>query len=120
MTGPVTGEDAVCNYLAARGWTILARNWSVTSGPLRGSLDIIAQSPTGQLAIVEVKTRRAGTRAPYVAPDLAQITRLRALTSKWLANADGTFASVQIDTATVTAGATPGAPATVDYRSNVA
>ena len=50
------GEELACRYLEAKGYSILERNWR--SG--HRELDLIAQrGPT--LAIVEVKTRSAGS-----------------------------------------------------------
>ena len=49
------GEDAVCDYLEERGYTILTRNYRKKSG----EIDIIAQD--GDTAVfVEVKTRKYG------------------------------------------------------------
>ncbi|ATS18646.1 YraN family protein [Synechococcus sp. PCC 6717] len=48
------GEEAVVRWLRAQQWQIVARNW----GCRRGELDIVAYSPGGVLAFVEVKTRR--------------------------------------------------------------
>ena len=50
------GEELACRYLETKGYSILERNWR--SG--HRELDLIAQrGPT--LAIVEVKTRSAGS-----------------------------------------------------------
>ena len=49
------GEELACRYLEAKGYSILERNWR--SG--HRELDLIAQR--GTLAIVEVKTRSAGS-----------------------------------------------------------
>ena len=49
------GEDAVCDYLEEKGYTILARNYRKKCG----EIDIIAQD--GDTAVfVEVKTRKYG------------------------------------------------------------
>lgn len=45
------GEDAAAAYLAAEGWTLIARNWRCRAG----ELDIIAARGE-DLAFVEVKT----------------------------------------------------------------
>ena len=47
------GEDAVCLWLAKRGFTICERNFAIRSG----EVDIIAQKDE-ILAFVEVKTRK--------------------------------------------------------------
>ncbi len=51
------GEDAVCRYLEARGYTIRDRNFRIHGG----ELDIVA-SRNDELCFVEVKTRRAGSQ----------------------------------------------------------
>lgn len=50
------GEEAVCKYLAERGYTIEARNYRIKGG----EIDIVA-SNGDYLAFVEVKTRRHGS-----------------------------------------------------------
>ena len=70
-------EDAVVRHLAARGWTILARNLRVG----RSELDIVASEPSGPCAfiIVEVRSRtvpRYG--APEESVDAAKVARLYA------------------------------------------
>lgn len=51
----VVGESYAAAWLHAKQWQILARNWSNRFG----ELDIIALSPNGILAFIEVKTRRS-------------------------------------------------------------
>lgn len=50
------GETAVCQWLEARGYTIVDRNYCVRGG----EIDIIAKNET-DLAFVEVKTRKPGS-----------------------------------------------------------
>lgn len=49
-------EEAACDYLVARGFSILARNLRL--GPLE--LDIVARDGAGTLAVVEVRARKKG------------------------------------------------------------
>ncbi|WP_040768523.1 YraN family protein [Tsukamurella sp. 1534] len=113
------GEDLVCEYLADRGWTVLDRNWRYSGGGLRGELDVIARSPDGLLAVVEVKTR-SGTAygSGFEAVTPRKVAQLRALTSRWLAEREGAFAQVRIDVASVFT--PPGGPVTLEYRAGVA
>lgn len=53
------GEDAVCEYLIARGHSIVERNWR--KGHLE--IDIITLAPDG-IHFVEVKARTAPVAAP--------------------------------------------------------
>lgn len=55
MTTGERGEQLATDYLKRQGYSILARNWRCK----RGEIDIIAQSSTGDLAFVEVRTRHA-------------------------------------------------------------
>lgn len=50
------GEDAVCKYLAERGYKIKARNYRIKGG----EIDIVA-SNEDYLAFVEVKSRKHGS-----------------------------------------------------------
>jgi putative endonuclease len=50
------GEDIACRYLEEKGYKILDRRFSNTSGPRLGEIDIIA-SDRGILVFAEVKTR---------------------------------------------------------------
>jgi putative endonuclease len=49
------GENLVANYLTARGYTIVTRNWHCP----RGELDLVTTDPDGEWVFVEVRTRRA-------------------------------------------------------------
>lgn len=48
------GEELAAQYLCGRGYRILHRDWRLK----HRDLDIVAMSPEGTLAVVEVKTRR--------------------------------------------------------------
>jgi putative endonuclease len=50
------GEDIACHYLQKRGYRVLVRNYTNTSGIRLGEIDIIARYK-GQIVFVEVKTR---------------------------------------------------------------
>lgn len=76
------GEDLVARHLAATGHTLLARNWRCPVG----EIDIVAVTPAGVLAMVEVKTRRSvafGSPAEAITPQ--KHARLRRLAASWLA-----------------------------------
>lgn len=48
------GEELAAQYLCGKGYRILHRDWKLK----HRDLDIVAMSPEGVLAVVEVKTRR--------------------------------------------------------------
>jgi len=75
------GEDAACAFLEAKGYTILARNYTVRYG----ELDIIAQKEE-IVVFAEVKTRRNtryGRACEAVSP--AKQRKLIAAANLWLA-----------------------------------
>lgn len=99
----------MARHLTATGHTVLARNWRCPEG----ELDIVALTPAGTLAVVEVKTRRStayGTPAEAITRVKHQ--RLRRLAAAWLA-AHPHRGEVRLDLAAVTVPAV-GAPA-LDY-----
>jgi putative endonuclease len=78
------GEDAVARWLAASGWTVLARRWRCAAG----ELDLVVRDPAGTLVAVEVKVRttaRAGSGAESV--DHRRLARLRAALSEFARHA---------------------------------
>jgi putative endonuclease len=101
------GEVLAARWYAARGYTIVARNWRCPDG----ELDLVAARP-GELVFCEVKTRtsnRFGSPAEAVTP--AKQRRLRRLAARFLADADaavptaaGRGAALRFDVAAVLAG----------------
>jgi putative endonuclease len=76
------GEELVCQYLTARSYRILERNWRSKCG----ELDLIALSKIGKVCFIEVKTRsslRFGH--PLEAIDAKKALRLQKLALDWLA-----------------------------------
>lgn len=53
------GEEAAARHLVARGWRVLARGWRAAGR----EIDLVVERE-GIVALVEVKTRRAGGLAP--------------------------------------------------------
>ncbi len=70
------GENAALAHLLSRGYVLLDRNWRFG----RGELDLVMESPEGDLVFVEVKTRRqrlAGDPLEWITPrKQAQIRRV--------------------------------------------
>src|SRR5947209_4231245 len=76
-----SGERVAANWLEARGYRILARNWRCPYG----ELDLIAEQ-NGEIIFVEVKTRRGATHgAPEEAITPAKRVRLIAAAQTYLA-----------------------------------
>jgi putative endonuclease len=71
------GEDLAHRYLMREGFTIVARNYSLSTGD--GEADLIARDGD-DLVIVEVKTRESGSHGPperAIGPDKQRaLTRL--------------------------------------------
>ena len=89
------GEQLAVDYLNQMGLRVLARNWRCRYG----ELDIIAaDDATRAVVFVEVKTRTGeqyGGVEQAVTP--AKVRRLRRLAGLWLAQQQGSWASVRID-----------------------
>lgn len=75
------GEDVTAQWLAANGWTLLARRWRCPAG----ELDLVLRDPAGTLVGVEVKVR-SGTRAGSAAESLdpRRVARLRSALGQFL------------------------------------
>lgn len=81
------GEQIACDHLRDRGMRILARNWRLAAGELRGELDIVALD-AGVAVVVEVKTRRGdGLGGPVRAVTPRKQRRVRALAAAFLREA---------------------------------
>jgi len=96
------GEQLAVDYLRDLGLRVVDRNWRCRYG----ELDVIAaDDAAGAVVFVEVKTRTTelfGGVAEAVTP--AKVRRLRRLAGVWLAQQQGSWASVRIDVVTVRIG----------------
>ncbi len=89
---------------------VLARNWRVADGELRGELDLVAVDPMrGTLVVCEVKTRRDADRfgGAVAALDHRKHRRLRALTGAFLREQGARFPSVRLDLVAIDVGHRP-------------
>lgn len=83
-----SGENLAAAYLEARGYRIVARNWRLASGELRGELDIVAARER-TLAFIEVKTRRRESHGgPLLAVGPSKQAKVRALAGAFLRSSD--------------------------------
>ncbi|MHB8437854.1 MAG: YraN family protein [Acidimicrobiales bacterium] len=99
------GEEAVAEWYAVHGCTVLARNWRC---PL-GELDLVVFDPaTSTLVCCEVKTRTSGSfGTPWDAVTADKQRRLRRLAGRLAAQRPPTpspFRDLRIDVAAVTVG----------------
>lgn len=78
------GEVLAARWLTERGYRVVARGWRLSTGELRGELDIVATRDR-TLVVVEVKTRR-GDRfgGPLAAVTPQKQARIRALAAAYL------------------------------------
>lgn len=94
------GEALAARHLAEDdGLRILARNWRIHLGELRGELDIVAHAPDGTLVVVEVKTRRDAQQFGGALEALTpqQGRRLRGLTGAFVREARVRVAAIRLD-----------------------
>lgn len=96
--GPV-GEHLAVAHLRDDGLAILATNWRLRSGEVRGELDVVAADHRrGLVVVVEVKTRRSLAQGgPLVAVTPAKQQRIRRLTAAWLRAGEAPFRTVRFD-----------------------
>ncbi len=108
------GEDAVVDFIARQGTTIVDRNWRIKEG----EIDIVAQLADGSFAFVEVKTRTSATYGhPLEAINSAKAHRLQRLALAWLATHKSLGHEYRIDCAAVIVSAN--GKFSIEYRKNV-
>lgn len=108
------GENAVVEFLRARGYVVLDRNWRIREG----EIDIVAQFADGTFVFVEVKTRTSATFGhPLEAINADKARRLQRLALAWLATHQSLGRDYRIDCAAVLISS--GGNHSVEYRENV-
>lgn len=116
LTGTTAATGALGEDLAVRhlvdddGCEVIARNWRLRTGELRGELDLVALDPAdGCVVVCEVKTRRDAARFGGALTALAprQAARIRALTAAFLREADLPYPRVRLDVIAVDLGREP-------------
>lgn len=105
------GEDLACRHLVADDrLTIVARNWRLTAGELRGELDVVAvDEALGCVVICEVKTRRDADRfgGALAAVSPRKRAKVRTLAGAFLRDAALPFHRVRLDVVAVDLGRRP-------------
>lgn len=108
--GPL-GEALAADHLVADdGLEVLARNWRLRTGELRGELDLVAvDHEHGCLVVVEVKARRDADRfgGALAAVSPRKAARLRALTGAFLRQSHLRWGRVRLDVVAVDVGRRP-------------
>lgn len=101
-TGAI-GEELACRYLTEAGLEVVARNWRVADGDLRGELDVVALDHDARLVVVvEVKTRRGnGFGGALAAVTPRKQARIRRLAVAFLLAADLPYRQVRLDVVAV-------------------
>ena len=109
-TGAV-GEELAARHLATDdGLSVLARNWRLTAGPLRGELDLVAvDAAAGLVVICEVKTRRDARRfgGAVSAVSPAKRAQVRRLAAAFLRDASLGYPRVRLDLVAIDLGSAP-------------
>ena len=81
-------ETRAAKYLEHLNYNILERNWHSSLAPYRkkgkGEIDIIAQSPGGQLIFVEVKARNGAKYSPEKAVNKSKQASLKSLCESYI------------------------------------
>ncbi len=105
------GEDLACRHLVADdGLTIIARNWRLSAGELRGELDLVAvDEALGCVVICEVKTRRDADRfgGALAAVSPRKRAKVRTLAGAFLRDAALPYHRVRLDVIAVDLGRHP-------------
>lgn len=92
------GENAVADFIRARGASVIDRNWRVKEG----EIDIVAQLSDGTFAFIEVKTRSSSAFGhPLESISSQKAHRLQRLALAWLATHQYLGSDYRIDCAAV-------------------
>jgi putative endonuclease len=105
------GEELAARHLRRDDrLEVVARNWRLAAGELRGELDIVALDPaTGTVVVCEVKTRRDAERfgGALAAVPPRKRAKVRSLTAAFLRDAALPYRRVRLDVVAIDLGRTP-------------
>lgn len=92
------GEAIARGHLVEDGLRVMASNWRLTAGRVRGELDVVAEGDAGRLIVCEVKTRRGDALGgPLAAVTPRKQARIRRLAAAFLARAELRHRPVRFD-----------------------
>lgn len=98
------GEQHAVDHLTRDdGLVVVARNWRLRTGDVRGELDVVAvDERRARLVVVEVKTRASDRHgSPLLAVTSDKQARIRRLTSAFLRETGGGHRTVRFDVVAV-------------------
>lgn len=105
------GEDLAVRHLVEDDrHEVVARNWRLSTGELRGELDLVTLDRAAGLVVVsEVKTRRDAARfgGALAAVSVRKRVKVRSLTAAFLREADLPYRRVRLDVIAVDLGRDP-------------
>ncbi len=105
------GEELAARHLVDDdGLRLIARNWRIAAGELRGELDLVAlDEPAGTVVVCEVKARRDAARfgGALSAVSPRKRAKVRALAAAFLREADLPYRRVRLDVVAVDLGRDP-------------
>jgi putative endonuclease len=105
------GEDLAARHLVADdGLEVVARNWRLAAGELRGELDVVALDHARACVVVcEVKTRRDAARfgGALAAVPVRKRAKVRALAGAFLREARLPYGRIRLDVVAVDLGRCP-------------
>lgn len=105
------GEELAAQHLVADdGLRLIARNWRLSAGELRGELDLIAvDEAVGRIVVCEVKTRRDAERfgGAVAAVSPGKCAKIRSLTAAFLRESSLPFRRVRLDLVAIDLGRRP-------------
>jgi putative endonuclease len=105
------GEDLAARHLVADdGLEVVARNWRLAAGELRGELDVVALDHARACVVVcEVKTRRDAERfgGALAAVPARKRAKVRALAGAFLREARLPYGRIRLDVVAVDLGRRP-------------
>ena len=108
--GPAGEQLAAHHLVTDDGMDLLARNWRLSAGELRGELDLIAVDRVGRTVVVcEVKTRKDAARfgGAVAAVSPRKRAKIRALTAAFLRDASLPYRRVRLDLIAIDLGHRP-------------
>ena len=108
------GEELVAQFIKTQGYEVIEKNWRIKEG----EIDIVAQSPEGEIVFLEVKTRSTvayGDPLESISPE--KFHRLQRLALAWLATHQLLGSPYRIDVAGILAGRS--GEMSIDYRMGI-